>query len=245
MNRRPFDSPNSPPTITQGRLNLLFDADDTLWENAYFFDEARRRFMSAMKDAGPDWRETRRTLDACERKHLDARWFGGARLGQSMRETAVILLGGRAAPLMDLATSLVPTITDHPIRLYPCVVPVLTELRRRHRLFLVTMGDAVEQSRKIERSRLAKFFEKTIIVREKTAEAYRELGRELSLEPEATWMIGNSKKRDVDAAIAAGFHAVHFLSVDGAHLGGSAPEAEPERKIVDLLELLPMFGSRA
>lgn len=245
MKRRVSESSDSSPSIEPSRLNLLFDADDTLWENAYFFDEARRRFMSAMKDAGRDWRETRRTLDACERKHLDARWFGGARLGQSMRETAALLLGDHAAPLIDFATSLVPTITDHPIRLYPCVVPVLAELRRRHRLLLVTMGDAMEQSRKIERSRLAKFFDRTVIVREKTADAYRELGRELSLDPESTWMIGNSKKRDVDAAIAAGFHAVHFLSIDGAHLGGSAPEAEPEKRIVDLLELLAMFGCRS
>ena len=46
------------------------------------------------------------------------------------------------------------------------------------------------------------------IVREKDASAYRELCGRFGLKKEVTWMIGNSPKSDINAALEAGLNAV-------------------------------------
>jgi putative hydrolase of the HAD superfamily len=45
-------------------------------------------------------------------------------------------------------------------------------------------------------------------VKEKDAAAYSALARERGMAPERTWMIGNSPKSDVNAALEAGLNAV-------------------------------------
>ena len=46
------------------------------------------------------------------------------------------------------------------------------------------------------------------MVKEKNPEAYAELARARSFDPERTWMIGNSPKSDINPALAAGLRAV-------------------------------------
>ena len=65
-----------------------------------------------------------------------------------------------------------------------------------------------EQTGKIERSRLKQYFEATEIVAEKHCDAYRELVDKHALAHDATWMIGNSPKSDINPALACGLNAV-------------------------------------
>ena len=48
----------------------------------------------------------------------------------------------------------------------------------------------------------------TAIVKEKDAAAYRSLVNQRAMEPERTWMIGNSPKSDINPALEAGLNAV-------------------------------------
>ena len=52
------------------------------------------------------------------------------------------------------------------------------------------------------------YFGHTAIVKEKDARSYAALLRERALDPEHTWMIGNSPKSDINPALEAGIHAV-------------------------------------
>ena len=45
-------------------------------------------------------------------------------------------------------------------------------------------------------------------MKEKDAQAYRELVRERAMDPALAWMIGNSPKSDVNPALEAGLNAV-------------------------------------
>ena len=88
------------------------------------------------------------------------------------------------------------------------VEETLEYLCSRHDLTLFTKGHPEEQRLKIERSGLAEYFEHAAIVREKDAEAYRMLVTERGMEPDRSWMIGNSPKSDVNPALEAGLNAV-------------------------------------
>ena len=99
-------------------------------------------------------------------------------------------------------------VLDHPIEFLPEVPQTLEYLSQQHRLILVTKGALEEQSGKIERSGLRKYFAATEIVGEKHPAAYLELVGKHGLTREATWMIGNSPRSDINPALAAGLHAV-------------------------------------
>jgi Predicted hydrolase (HAD superfamily) len=45
-------------------------------------------------------------------------------------------------------------------------------------------------------------------VKEKDAAAYRQLARERGFQPETAWMVGNSPKSDINAALEGGLNAV-------------------------------------
>jgi putative hydrolase of the HAD superfamily len=105
-------------------------------------------------------------------------------------------------------TGFAHTIYDHPIEFLPDVPQTLQYLSSRHRLILVTKGALEEQSGKIERSGVKKYFEATEIVAEKNPAAYHALVEKHSLARDSTWMIGNSPRSDINPALAAGLHAV-------------------------------------
>jgi putative hydrolase of the HAD superfamily len=105
-------------------------------------------------------------------------------------------------------TGFAHTIENHPIEFLPEVPQTLEYLRTRHRLILVTKGALAEQSGKIKRSGLGKYFTGTEIVAEKDSAVYHALVDKYEIARASTWMVGNSPKSDVNPALAAGLHAV-------------------------------------
>jgi putative hydrolase of the HAD superfamily len=85
---------------------------------------------------------------------------------------------------------------------------MLEYLSQRHRLILVTKGAVAEQTGKVERSGMRKYFEGIEIVAEKDPAAYQRIVQQFELHPGLTWMVGNSPKSDINPALAAGLHAV-------------------------------------
>ena len=100
-------------------------------------------------------------------------------------------------------------------------------LSTRHRLILVTKGALAEQTGKIERSGLKKYFAATEIVAEKDSAAYQALIEKHSLARNSTWMVGNSPRSDINPALAAGLHAVFVPHGDTWILEHEAVNAAP------------------
>jgi putative hydrolase of the HAD superfamily len=100
------------------------------------------------------------------------------------------------------------TIAAHPMEVIAGVTETLHYLAQRHRLILMTKGVVAEQSSKVERSGLKKFFSAVEIVAEKDLPTYRSIISKYALPSDSTWMIGNSPKSDVNPALAAGINAV-------------------------------------
>jgi putative hydrolase of the HAD superfamily len=99
-------------------------------------------------------------------------------------------------------------IANHPIEVLPGVPETLQYLGERHHLIMVTKGNPAEQSGKVERSGLKEYFSAIEIVPEKDESTYRSALAKYALAADATWMVGNSPKSDINPALAAGLHAV-------------------------------------
>jgi putative hydrolase of the HAD superfamily len=190
---------------------LIFDADDTLWENNILFERVIDDFLEWVAHPTLDRAEIRAILDDIERANVVTHGYGSAIFLHSLAECLARLRMRPATEaerrqIEELAVALV----ERRVELVPGVADTLTELGHRHDLLLLTKGDTAEQQRKIDASGLGHHFRSAHIVVEKNVEVYQQLAAEHGLNPATTWMIGNSPKSDILPARAAGMNAVYI-----------------------------------
>jgi len=188
---------------------LLIDADDTLWENNIYFERAIARFISFLNHHEFTAEQVRGVLNDVERECIVKHGYGLHSFAHALVDTFARLSINPVTPEMhNQIHSFAHAVADHPVELLPEVPQTLEYLSTRHRLILMTKGAIPEQTGKIERSALKKYFEATEIVAEKDASAYQTLVEKHKLGRQSTWMIGNSPKSDINPALAAGLNAV-------------------------------------
>lgn len=193
----------------RARQVLVFDADDTLWENNVIFERVIEEFLTWLDHPELGRDGVRALLDEIEAANAAVHGYGSKVFLRSLGE-CVRRVRRREASAQELAriADWARAFEADEVELIPGVAETLAELAGRHRLLMLTKGDAEEQRRKVAASRLAHHFRGVHIVPEKNAGTYEELVRTRTLTPSATWMIGNSPKSDILPARAAGLNAV-------------------------------------
>jgi putative hydrolase of the HAD superfamily len=188
---------------------LLIDCDDTLWENNIYFERAIVKFISFLDHREHSPAQVRLILNDVERDSIIKHGYGLNSFTRSLVDCFEKLSVDPVTPEMhERIHSFAHQIADHPIELIAGVTETLEYLGQRHRLIIMTKGNPKEQSGKVERSGLKKYFSAVEIVAEKNESTYRSAITKHSLPADTTWMIGNSPKSDINPALAAGLHAV-------------------------------------
>jgi putative hydrolase of the HAD superfamily len=188
---------------------LLIDADDTLWENNIYFERAIGRFISFLNHHEFSAEQVREVLNDVERECIVKHGYGLHSFAHALVDTFERLSIEPATPeLQAQIHCFADTIADHPVQLLPEVPETLQYLSQRHPLILMTKGAIAEQTGKVERSGLKEYFAAIEIVAEKDPAAYADVVEKHDLEPDTTWMVGNSPKSDINPALAAGLHAI-------------------------------------
>lgn len=223
---------------------LIFDADDTLWENNVLFERVIEDFLDWLAYPTLDRTKIRAVLNDIERANTVTHGYGSKIFVRSLQECFAYLYE-RPANEEERAdiTRLAAALVDHAIDLFSGVTDTLAELSSRHELLLLTKGDVEEQQRKVEASQLGEYFRHVHIVREKDVTTYQELLALHSLDPKSTWMIGNSPKSDILPARAAGLNAVFIPNVNTWVLEHAELDESDERIITveSFPELLKHF----
>jgi putative hydrolase of the HAD superfamily len=188
---------------------LVFDADDTLWQNNMHFNRVVDDFLAWMAFPTLDEGAVRAIMRDIETANVHAHGYGSTVFLRTLHDLFEHLHERPLSePEVDEVRALAVAVVEHQVELIPYVHDTLTELARRHPLALLTKGTVDEQQRKIDASGLAGLFASIHIVADKTPDTYLGLARELALDPARTWMIGNSPKSDILAARRAGWNAV-------------------------------------
>jgi len=125
-------------------------------------------------------------------------------------------------------------IRSQPLQLINGVRETLEYLAPRHDLMLLTKGDSEEQQLKVERSGIEEFFRHVVIVPEKDVATYHRIVSELEIDPQLTWMIGNSPRSDINPALAAGLKAVYIPHPDTWHLEHEEVQEAAEGSLLTL-----------
>ena len=199
-------------TASNARLTqqtLLFDADDTLWENNIYFERAIAAFISYLDHRVHTEEEVREHLNVCERATIARYGYGLQSFRRSLIDCFEQLSDEPITPAKHVRiVAFTESIATAEIELLPEVETTLSELAKRHRLVMVTKGNREEQTDKLERSGLRSFFTAVEVLAEKNPEAYREIIQRHAFDPASTWMIGNSPRSDINPSLAAGLNAV-------------------------------------
>ncbi|MBV8069305.1 MAG: HAD family hydrolase [Acidobacteriaceae bacterium] len=191
------------------RQHLIFDADDTLWENNVYFEEAFDQFCDYLSHSSMSRAEVRTVLDEIEIVNSKLHGYGTRNFARNLAACYRHLAEKQiSAADVETVMELAHAILEKPLELMQGVQETLEELSERHELTLFTKGDPQEQQTKIDRSGLARFFGHAAIVKEKNEPAYRQLAHARAFALDRTWMIGNSPKSDINPALAAGLNAV-------------------------------------
>lgn len=197
--------------VRLGRQTLMIDADDTLWENNIYFERAIDAFVEVVAHSELSAPEVRERFDQFEATRVHTHGYGVDAFHASLLAgyehlTGVTCSDTHAAALAACAQH----VRGAEMQVLCGVAETLAQLARRHTLMLVTKGNYTEQIGKLQRSGLQQYFTHVEVLHEKHADAYRDLLLRYLLDPTRTWMIGNSPRSDVNAALAAGMHAVYL-----------------------------------
>jgi putative hydrolase of the HAD superfamily len=225
----------TPQSHREGSQTLLIDADDTLWENNIYFERAIANFISFLNHQEYSPAQVRAVLNEVEQECILSHGYGLHSFAHALAQTFERLAVEPITPaLHETIEGLTQTIAEHPVEIRPDVPETLQYLSARHDLILMTKGAVAEQSRKVERSGLKRYFSAVEIVAEKDAPTYRTLAGKRGLNILSTWMIGNSPKSDINPALAAGLNAV-FVPHDNTWILEDeevAPAQPPSRLLI-------------
>lgn len=215
---------------------VAFDADDTLWHNEHLFQDTQKKLEAIVQRYRPG-EDIHDALFAVEMRNLELFGYGIKGFTLSMVEAAIQLTEERiTAQEVHEIVQLGKHMMQAPVDLLDGVEETLAAVCGRYRVILITKGDIVDQTSKIERSGLADRFEQVEIVPRKDAAIYRTIFERHGIEPSHTVMVGNSMPSDVLPMLELGGHGVHVpYALLWAH---EAHDADPESERFHRLERL-------
>lgn len=189
---------------------IAFDADDTLWHNEPYFDEAQDRFCELFQNYASK-QELLSLILNHQVKNLPIYGFGIKAFTLSMMESALQLtnhqLNGKT---MELIIQIGKDLLLKPVELLPEVEEVLIALKGKYKLIVATKGDLKDQHRKLHDSGLGHYFHHIEVMSDKTEIDYEKMLGRLDIQPQDFLMIGNSLKSDILPVLNLGGHAVHI-----------------------------------
>jgi putative hydrolase of the HAD superfamily len=186
------------------------DADDTLWHSEDSFHAGEQKFVELVSPYVSEGIDVKAALTAVERKNLHSFGYGVKAFGLSAVEAAVTISEGRVpTEVIGRLVEMVRAQLTEPVRLLPHVPEALAAIGRHYRLVLITKGDLIHQTFKVETSGLAHHFEHVEILLEKDPQAYQRILDDRGIDPARFCMVGNSVRSDILPVMAIGGTAVH------------------------------------
>jgi putative hydrolase of the HAD superfamily len=231
---------------------IAFDGDDTLWHNERSYRDGRERFRRLLAEAGVELSSDEIEARVNETEHANLTYFGYgvSSFTLSLIETAIAVTGGRISSaglhaLIDLAKEMMSERVD----VFPGVAETLAALAASGPLMLITKGDLLHQTSKLERSGLQPYFQHVEVVSDKTPAVYRRILGRHGVDPARFLMVGNSLRSDVLPVIDAGGWAVHVPAELGWAHEHAVPESHHHAKLIEvrglneILAVVARFGS--
>ena len=189
---------------------IAFDADDTLWHNEPYFDEAQDKFCDLFSGYASK-QELLRLILNHQITNLPLYGFGIKAFTLSMIESALELTNRTiSGQNIEKVLQIGKELLQKPVGLLPDVIEVLEQLKGSYKLIVATKGDLKDQHRKLHESGIGAYFHHIEVMSDKTELDYEKMLGRLDCLPADFLMIGNSLKSDVLPVLNIGGHAIHI-----------------------------------
>jgi putative hydrolase of the HAD superfamily len=222
--------------------HILIDADDTLWENNIYFEQATEAFVDFLDHSTLGRDEVKAILDDFERVNARQYGYGSAVYTRSLQD-CFRQLSERDVDesAIEVVMKIGRRILEQELELIPHVETTLAHLGRDYVLTLCTKGDREEQQIKIDRSGLTQYFHQIEIMAEKDGTAYAGILGRLGARPSDACMVGNSPKSDINPPLQLGMSAVfiphdHTWQLEHQEVDQAHPRLLVLRRFVELVE---------
>ncbi len=228
---------------------VAFDADDTLWHTEDMFVSVQNQLAEILSHYC-DEKTVHDKMHATEKANIGLFGYGIKGFTLSMIETAISLSQGKVdANDIHKIIQLGKKMLDSPMRLMDEVENVLEELKQFYTLAIITKGDLLDQTNKIEKSELSRHFKYLEVVSEKDSSTYENLFQTWGVPAERIMMIGNSLPSDVLPVLKIGAYCVHIPYQETAiheqtNKVGSGHRFHHLEKISDLPKYLEQISLR-
>jgi putative hydrolase of the HAD superfamily len=189
---------------------IAFDADDTLWHNEPYFDEAQAKFCELFSDYASH-QEILQIILNHQVKNMPLYGFGIKAFTLSMIESALELTNNQiSGTVIEKIIKIGKDLLEKPVELLPNIESVLQQLKGNFKLIVATKGDLKDQHRKLHDSKIGHYFHHIEVMSDKKEIDYEKMLHRLDIKPEDFTMIGNSLKSDVLPVLNIGGHAIHI-----------------------------------
>ncbi|GAA4046235.1 HAD family hydrolase [Flavobacterium chungnamense] len=189
---------------------IAFDADDTLWHNEPYFDEAQAKFCELFTDYASK-QEILQLILSHQVKNLPLYGFGIKAFTLSMIDSALELTNDQISGQgIKKIIAIGRDLLQKPVELLPEVEDVLQQLKGKYKLVVATKGDLKDQHRKLHDSGIGHYFHHIEVMSDKKELDYEKMLGRLDTKPEDFIMIGNSLKSDVLPVLNIGGHGYHI-----------------------------------
>jgi putative hydrolase of the HAD superfamily len=193
---------------------LIFDADDTLWENNIYYIRAAEKLVRLVQESGESKSKIESNFQTLEREVVQTMGYGSQNfiyILKTLFDRYGQKLNDHSHP--EQLKKICNDFNDHikyPPGIFPHVRETLVQLKEKYHLYVLTKGNIEEQWRKLEKSDLLPFFNEAYVKPEKNFETYKQLIKINNWTPAETCMIGNSPKSDINPALKAELWAVYI-----------------------------------
>jgi putative hydrolase of the HAD superfamily len=191
---------------------LIFDADDTLWDNNVFYENATQEFFELWVTAGGDRKQIEKEFNQTESAVVREKGYGSSSflyIIQSLYESHPELKEN--IKIIRDYNKIIKSFKKHlegQIAIFPEVIPTLKKLSNKYELYILTKGNLAEQKQKLRKSKLLTYFNDSFVVHEKNLRTYENILKNKKWHAEEVCMIGNSPKSDINPALRMGMYAV-------------------------------------
>ncbi|MBF6653063.1 HAD family hydrolase [Flavobacterium columnare] len=189
---------------------IAFDADDTLWHNEPYFDEAQEKFCTLFHSYASH-QEILQLILNNQIKNLSLYGFGIKGFTLSMIESALQLTQNQiSGNIINKILQIGKDLLLKPVELLPEVEEVLKQLKDKYKLIVATKGDLKDQHHKLHDSGLGHYFHHIEVMTDKTEIDYTKMLGRLDIQAQNFMMIGNSLKSDILPVLNIGGHGIHI-----------------------------------
>ncbi len=191
---------------------IIFDADDTLWESNIFYLKAAYDFFDLLENEGIKRSYAEDAFNKLENQVVEDLGYGSINFIFILKELyrKFQITGKHNKGKLN---RIIEEFNSHKLgkpNLFENVPEITEKLSHEYRLYILTKGNYQEQESKILKSDLLKFLQNYFILDEKNDPAYANLLKVNNWNAEETCMVGNSPKSDINPALRNNMYAVHI-----------------------------------